>query len=979
MGIPVQMSISPNHCGGLKLGRPKNRRVFMRVTINSRWLISLVFGAMCLIPVDAQQHNGSISGTVSDSTGGALPGAKIELQPGDRSSVSDAVGQFQIQGVVPGSYKLKVSYLGFALLSTDVTFVAQSATNVTAVLQVATADQTITVSAGRERGEAEALNIERTSDSIIQVLPADVLTSLPNANVADAVGRMPSVSVERDEGEAKYIQIRGTEPRLSNVTINGLHLPSPENVRNVKLDIISADIIDRVEVSKTLSANQDADAIGGTVNLVTAAAANRPTVVLSGIGGYTHIGDGRLSDLLSGSVSRRFGANKKFGLAFGGSEDYNQRGINDVEPAPGIFTLPNGSTYVGFNGLSMNDYLYNRTRYGFAGQADYRLGQSSSIYFRGLFSKFNDLGVDWTYAPSINNFVSNPTDANNTCGITSTSGTQGCGGIGFQEVNRHPLYEIWSGQLGAMHILRGTIISYEIALSQATSGGGFDIVTFSGPGTDDNSLALGVTAQDPFVPKFPVLNGVNIYDPTKYTMSPGSRLSNDDVHEVDVVGDISASRMYSIHSHSSTFEVGAKGWNAKKTQQLDQEYFNSAGLPMSRVLSGYTDKNYYFGKYTYNNLQFGPVTDYSKVYAAASPDGFTPDTVYILSNFFNIDERIYAGYAMNTINIRNLRLRAGVRVEATEDTLQANKLNFDSDGNWVPPADPVNADSSYINIFPSAEVQYRLGSDTVLRTAYSMGIARPNFGDLAPYFLDRPGSIPEFSKGNPDLKPTHAQNFDLLAEHYLKPVGILQVGFFYKALTDPIFAQQLPYAPKPGAEVESLFNGPAGHILGIEASWQQQLKFLPGALNGLGVSANYSHLVSRASFPSSLGRVDSPTLLRTAPNTYNVDVTYDKAGISARMGLNHDDAYIYSYGGSSVKDPSGDTYIYPHTQLDVQVSYIFPRMHGLQAVVSGLNLNNEVFGFYAGAEKYPLQREYYNQTFSGGLRWVLPSGRKEAD
>jgi outer membrane receptor protein involved in Fe transport len=154
-------------------------------------------------------------------------------------------------------------------------------------------------------------------------------------------------------------------------------------------------------------------------------------------------------------------------------------------------------------------------------------------------------------------------------------------------------------------------------------------------------------------------------------------------------------------------------------------------------------------------------------------------------------------------------------------------------------------------------------------------------------------------------------------------------------------------------------------------AWQQRLSFLPGPLNGMGVRANYSYTASRASFPTGFGRTDHPTLVRTAPNNWNFDVTYDKKGFSARMGLTHNDGYIWSYGGSAAKDPTGDTYLYPHTQVDAQVSYWIPRGHGLQAIVSMLNLNNEVFGFYNGSEQFPIQREYYSRTISAGLRWTL--------
>ena len=159
---------------------------------------------------------------------------------------------------------------------------------------------------------------------------------------------------------------------------------------------------------------------------------------------------------------------------------------------------------------------------------------------------------------------------------------------------------------------------------------------------------------------------------------------------------------------------------------------------------------------------------------------------------------------------------------------------------------------------------------------------RPNFGDIAPYFIDDPTSNPEFSRGNPNLKPTHAQNFDLLAEHYFRPLGLIQGGVFYKTLADPIFNVTVPFQTKTEA---TLINGPSAHITGIEMAWQQRLNFLPALLNGMGVRANYSYTTSRAAFPDGSGRTDHPTLLRTAPNNWNFDVTYDKKRDFCAHGL----------------------------------------------------------------------------------------------
>src|SRR5207253_1640252 len=190
----------------------------------------------------------------------------------------------------------------------------------------------IMVYAERGHGEAEAINRERTADNILQVLPSEVITSLPNANVADAIGRLPSVTLERDEGEGKYVQIRGTEPRLSNVTIDGINVPSPEGgVRQVKLDTIPADLVESVEINKTLQANMDGDGIGGSVDLKTKIASESPTLIVESLGGYTPIVNGRYASEWGATLGQRLGPERKLGMLFGGSYDYNGRGRDDIE------------------------------------------------------------------------------------------------------------------------------------------------------------------------------------------------------------------------------------------------------------------------------------------------------------------------------------------------------------------------------------------------------------------------------------------------------------------------------------------------------------------------------------------------------------------------------------------------------------------------------------------------------------------------
>jgi TonB-dependent receptor len=966
----------------------------MRKPLFSLFLLAVTVSVLFLAPATAQERKGIISGRVTDSTKAVVQGARVALQPGGQTAVSDGQGQFTISGLAPGQYKLTVTAVGFAQFSTqDLAVTGGGTVNVDAVLQVEARTEVVEVRAERQHGEVEALNRELTADNILQVLPSEVITSLPNANIADAVGRLPSVSLERDEGEGKYVQIRGLEPRLSNVTVDGVHLASPENVRNVKLDAIPADLVDSVEISKTLLANQEGDAIGGSVNLVTKSASDKPYISLEGIGGYTPVAGGRSLRQLSTTLGQRFGSKKQLGIMIGGSYDWNGRGIDDVEPSVGVNSFNGGGTFNGINGYDQREYWYDRTRFGFGGTLDYKLGDWSSAYIRGLFSQFKDDGQDWIYSPGVDNFITDVTDTGaNTCGFTAIKGIEGCGSMSFSHVTRKPAQRLFSTTAGAHHTFGQTLLDYEISFGQARFTGFFPSSSFRPLGSSplNGGVQFALDASKLFTPVLNALN-TNIFDPTQYRLS---RLTRGDDHtfERDVTGAISLTRNYHAGSHFSTFEIGVKVRDAHKSELNNQQTFNTgsaAGL-MSSMLGTFTNPDYYFGAYP----AFGPTTDYKKILAFFNSNislfsvNANSDLARTLPSDFVTDERVAAGYFMNTINFGKARLIAGLRIEGTQASFV---------GNSIQTSDPLHTlvhvpgNQSYVDVLPSVQFQYRFDNDTIVRAGYGMGIARPNFGDLPPFVKFNPdpsATPPQVTLGNPNLVPTHAQNVDVLIERYLKPLGVIEAGVFYKYLTDPIFSVQTPITSGvfAGKTQSQSINGPSAHIVGFEMAWQQRLSFLPGFLNGSGVRANYSYTASQNRFPvvpidpnnpNALPRTDEPALQRQAPNNWNFDYTYDKRGFSARMGLTHNDANIFFYNfqpladhtDGGIKGPNGDVYLYPHTQVDVQASYWIPRSHGFQLIGYVLNLTNEVFGFYQGSEQFSIQREYYSRTYALGLRW----------
>ncbi len=495
----------------------------------------------------AQSTNGTVTGTAKDSVGSPLQGALVQLDPGGKQAATDNQGQFRVSDVAPGDYTLTLSYVGFTPFTKSIKVDAgQVAAVGEAMLQVASRTDQVLVTAARVQGEAEAINIERTADNILQVLPAKVITSLPNTNIADAVGRLPSVTLERDEGEGKYVQIRGTEPRLSNVTINGVHVPSPEaNVRNIKLDIIPSDLVDHIEVSKTLSPNQDGDAIGGSINLVTRTPTEKPTFSFASQGGYTPIQDGRTLDAFSGTVGQRFGEGKKLGVLIGGSYDHNNRGIDDLEPSQAIGNV-GGPNFAYISSEDLRTYKYDRTRYGFAGSADYSVTPGTTIYLRGLFSDFLDYGNTWVYTPNAGNPIAND---------GSQTTFDPTGNMQYRQYVRRPDQQVFSVAAGATHAISTTVIHYEFAISRGHNLGGQDFATtnFNGP----SAVQFALNQSNPYRPKLNPIDGTNIYDPATYTLA-STVFPNYRSTELDYQGRASLAKSYNLGSHGSTFEMGLR-------------------------------------------------------------------------------------------------------------------------------------------------------------------------------------------------------------------------------------------------------------------------------------------------------------------------------------------------------------------------------------------------------------------------------------
>jgi TonB-dependent receptor len=971
----------------------RRNRSFLIRTFFRGFAVPFAAAVLLTIAATGQQKSGSITGRAVDTQGAVLPGARIRLQPGNITSATDGQGEFNLIGLAPGDYTLTISYVGFANFSQPVKVISGQMIRVDAKMDVSAKNEVVEVVADAQ-GVAQAINQQRTSDNILIVMPEGVIKSLPNENIADVVGRMPGVSLERDEGEGKYVQVRGTEPRLNNTTVDGVEIPAPESsVRQFKLDTIPSGIVEAVEVNKTLAANQDADAIGGTVNLVTKKAGELPTLKLEGIGGFTPIVNTRYIGLVSGTVGQRFGADKRFGALFSGSYDYNGRGIDDIEPSPDT-----GYATPTYDSIDIREYRYQRKRYGFGGSVDYKLKDpASGLYLHYFDSDFRDYGNKWVY--TLNDF--------------NLSG----GPPHFSTSQRAPDYGIASLALGGKHVFATSWLSWELSAARSVEGGaagnpGADFQPV--PGSPLSNLSTCVNAPTPnfHLPQWdPTCFGSPTYDPTQW-MLQDINTTQGNTSQVNLQGAISYATNYHIGSHFSTFEFGFKVRNAHKGQNAysptyDQLLFETPLYPqaappactgndqpdctplMTQYQSGFTNPHYYFGAYG----PYGPVTTFSNINGAVNSlasQGIMPldqELTQFTSDSanFNLTERVSAAYAMNTIEFGRFRLQTGLRVEATQLDILGFVVTQTQDpvtGLLSAVTTPAPANTWYWDPLPSVQLRYRITDDSDIRAVYGRGISRPNPYDLVPYVtIDQTTNPYTISTGNPNLKPEHANDYDLLYEHYLKPYGVFQAGFFYKQLSQPIYyLQEAPYTGTEypqyvGDKFSYISNGVNAKLYGVELSYIQHLGFLPGAWSGFGIMSNFSKTWSNAgAIPF---RNDNPALQRQTPTMWNLSPSYDRGRFSARLGATYNSASIYQYqwvgdvtqdtGYLGPKGPSGDNYLYAHLQVDAQASVRVQRT--LTVLWQGLNLTNMVFGFYNGSPWYVTQREYYHPTYSFGLRW----------
>jgi len=833
---------------------------------------------------------------------------------------------------------------------------------------------------------------QQQAPNLINLTTAEEMQKLPDVNTGEAVRRVPGISLETDTGEGRYINIRGLDADLNSTTFGGLRLPPTNNSspsgagRAVAFDSIPVGFVGAIKVTKSNLPEQDAEALGGTIDITpkTAPADGKPFADIKLGTGEELLRHTSITDL-AGTAGTRFGGGNSgynpFSALITASAYTDRRGVDDAE-AGFIDNQPAGIPDKAIAAFEQRFYNYHRERHGYGADLGYDPDEANQYFLRYYDAGYretvirNRLVWNFTGAPAVD-----PNDPN---GFVDT-GT-------FTKALRDEKEFLDSrvAEVGGKNLFGDNTLDYHVGYTKGTYDKPYDLNS-----AFNNTALTNVAYDNTTQPNFPTVkvlpgtaaNGtatVNPYDPAGYQFAS---LFNQSTHSDDHEWGIGANLALATHLTDRSDEEVKFGLNARlrnRTSETPTTFLGAVpNLPLTAADYG-NNITFYQGHYA-NGPQIDGAT-VRGVYAAALAAGniFT-DPVANALNDVSDKEDVYAAYGQYQFGFGALGIIAGVRVEKT----QATYAGFDDSGTSAtnatcPILDPINqptthvcavsVDRSYTNFFPTAQARYEIESDLIARAAISSTIARPGFQQVtAATTTDAVGDI---TTGNPNLKPTTATGLDLAIEQYLPHAGIASLGFFAKDIKNYIVTdavQAVGGAQNLGGNLGlvrriSFGNAPTSHLYGFETNFVQHFSdILPGPLGGLGVSANWTWVDSRYTVPvvnpaTGLSTLSRDSLLpSTSRNTANAEVLYDMYGLSMTLGAYYTSKNIFFVGGDAALD------IWTQERFSVDFGSQYKVTDPFSVYFNAKNLTNTALKFTEGpGDNRIIQREFYGITLQFG-------------
>jgi TonB-dependent receptor len=898
---------------------------------------------------------GDIFGVVSDAgSRGTLAGAVVTLVETGQSTTTGSGGSFSFTGLREGAYTVQVRYLGY---DTRVESVAVPATG-SVPINVRMGDEVVALEAfqveGYREGRSRALQQKQNQINISDIISADSIGNLPDRNVAEAVARLPGVNMSLDQGEGRYVSIRGVEPNLNQVMIDGAIAAAPGGTRlgrAVPLDTLGTGQISSIEVVKSVTPDLDANSLGGTLKIVTASPFDRPGRFITGLvaGIYNEAPDQYNMEARL-SYSDRFGGDK-WGVSVGGSYDKRNYSNDWLQAGWNLRTI-NGTDMYLPSGLEIKREPGYQKRHGGNLTLEFRPNEDTQFYLRSNYSATSRSDNRVEIIHSVDNAPSrvtllSPTSARFDGTRTRTERRD------FRSLREQDMLNIATG---FKRMIGDITIEPMLTYSSATEERVYDnILAFRNNTGGTGPITLDWTAFD-----FTSLSvDPSIDVPSKY---PLRRTREDDglVEEDTLTAKVDVTWDLDNHFGRRSFlKTGFKYTQRDRITDLESYRLAPVGnwhlgttgttLPGVSIYGGRFNSGFLIDHApTFAFIRNNPaLTEFNPVESAENS----------IEDDYDIDEYIYAAYAMGSATFNRFTLLGGLRWEKTDATIRAVEARFA--GNTLLGRFPTSGSTSYDKLFPNVQGVFRFTDRLLARAAITRTIGRPAYEDARPLANFRfeplggaaldPVNFPysgSLSIGNPQLGPYDAMNYDLSLEWYTRGAGIISVAYFRKEVDDPIYSysetQERVVYNGLGLQTLNLTsrrNADQGRISGLEFNIYQPFSFLPPPFDGFGIDMNVTKISSDVTIPTR--RNDDLPFFRQPESIYNVTLFYERGRFSGRIAWNRVDEQLYTLGSNILND----VYRLPREQYDLQLRYRITENFALSGSVRNLTREKEQFSY----------------------------------
>ena len=924
-------------------------------------LLLFVFSAKAMAAEETLENNsGLVTGQITDAEKQILPGASIIVEGMHAGVTSDINGFYTIANLKPGTYTLKVSYVGYSPKEMTVTIANGKVLTRDVVLDEGAELKEVEV-LGAFSGQRKAFQMQKAAMGVTNVVSADQVGKFPDSNIGDALKRINGINVQYDQGEARFGQVRGTSADLTSVTVNGNRLPSAEgDTRNVQLDLIPADMIQTIEVNKVVTSDMDGDAIGGEVNLVTKSTPSHRILNFTAGTGYTWISEKPQLNLGATWGQRFF--NDKFGVMASASYQYAPGGSDNTE-----FEYVEKDGKVVLNEAQVRQYYVTRERQSYSLGLDCRFSPLHKISFKGIYNRRND----WEnrYRISYKKLASDP--SSQSVVIQTKAGSDN------NKDARLERQQTMDFTLDGEHQFGRLNVDWASSFSRATEDRPNErYIGWKLKGSDD--LDFGAAMEDAGKKQPYCSLAIPSFDEGKWKLDEFTN-SDQSISENEIKERINFSLPLVSGKFGNTLRFGYKYTNKHKKRNTEYYDYTDAA---DKYLSDWKDN-----LSTQVRSSFMPGSQYpigtqfvSKGYLG-NMDFDKADGQELLeeeAGNYKATEQIHAAYLRLDQRLgAKLTATAGLRMESTR--LKTSGVNYMVDEEEEESLTPTGEfRNNYTNWLPSLLLKYTPDDNSNVRFSITKTISRPKYSALVANksfnLADQEATI-----GDPNIKPTEAWNFDLSADYYFKSIGMVSLGLYYKDIKN-VNVETLGYytGEELGLagngelfEVTQNMNAYDARVFGVEVAWQRDFGFIAPELRCLGFYGNYTYTHSTTrNYNPRLGIEDGDDvkMAGSPEHTANASLYFEKNGVNVRLSYNFASDFIDMMNtGSRELDRYYDKVNY----LDLNASYTWGKNTKFTVYAEANNLLNQPLRYYQGESKRTMQVEYYGVKVNAGIKISL--------